>query len=354
MKEPLKKIPSRLKELDVLRGVAAVAVLLSHYTAMFDFQHGLKNSLGFTVTAGNYGVFLFFAISGFVILLTLHRCETSMDFAVSRFSRIFPAYWAAVLLTSLFLWWLSPEVAPGIKQIVANFTMVQKFFGIQHVDKVYWTLNVELSFYCWMLLCFKLRLLSRLNLVIAGALLFQLCASLVQKYTGHMLPQGVKVIFLTEYVHLFCCGMLFLTAREKGWTPVSLLLLAWCLVNQTQVPFREFEWIPNSAWGTLAVAVVFGIMALVIHDKLEWAVTAPTLFLGTISYPLYLVHAEIGMAIMARLSEAGLSRWGGFLIAVASALLFATALTFLIEKPAMRWIRKKYAGWKHVSPEGVH
>ncbi len=112
MKEPQKRAFTRIKELDILRGVAAMEVMFSHYTGSYDYQHGLKNSLGFSVTDGNYGVFLFFAISGFVILLTLQNCATALDFAISRFSRIFPAYWAAILLTSATLAWLAPLGLP--------------------------------------------------------------------------------------------------------------------------------------------------------------------------------------------------------------------------------------------------
>lgn len=340
-----RKTDHRIQELDVLRGVAAIGVLLSHYTAEYDHHHGLKKSLGFSFTFGSYGVLLFFVISGFVILLTLRNCRTALDFAVSRFSRIFPAYWAAIVVTALMLAWQHPP-GPGIAAVLANFTMLNKFMGYQHVDLVYWTLNVELSFYCWMLLCFKLRLLSRLNLVIAGALFFQLCASLLQRCAGISLPQGVKVIFLTEYVHLFCCGMLFLEAREKGWRPVPLLLLGWCVVNQALVPYRQFEWIPDTRWGIAIVLLVIAIMALVNDRKFAWAVTGPTLFFGTISYTLYLLHAEIGMAIMGKLSDGGMARWPGFVIAVAVSILLATALTYTVEKPAMRWIRKKYSAWK--------
>jgi peptidoglycan/LPS O-acetylase OafA/YrhL len=44
---------------------------------------------------------LFFIVSGYVIFMTLHRTREPMDFVVSRFSRLFPAYWAAVVLTFL-------------------------------------------------------------------------------------------------------------------------------------------------------------------------------------------------------------------------------------------------------------
>ena len=91
--QPPKPPPIR-GELDALRGMAAMAVVVFHYTTrarnngvqLFDFE------------IGHYGVQLFFCVSGFVIYWTLERSKTLMDFAVSRFSRLYPAYWAAIAL----------------------------------------------------------------------------------------------------------------------------------------------------------------------------------------------------------------------------------------------------------------
>ncbi len=336
---------SRIKELDVLRGIAALAVLLSHYTSMYDFQHGLDNSLGFSVSGGCYGVLLFFVISGFVILMTLCKCKTALDFPVSRFSRIFPAYWVALILTFFLLRLLKPN-PPGVVDLLVNFTMLQRFLGFKHLDAVYWTLNVELSFYCWMFLVYRLGLLERLNRIVAGALLFQLGASLWQTSKGIHASQGLQAVFLLEYVHLFCAGMLFYQIKQNGWNLQAGLLLCWCLINHIFIPFRWFPWIPLNHWGVVAVFAVFVTMTLVVSGRLGWIVSVPTVFLGTISYPLYLLHDEVGRALMDRLSQWGFSRWEGFGCSLGIVLLLATALTFLVEQPSLKWIRRKYAELK--------
>ena len=89
----------RLVEIDALRGVAALAVVLFHYTTRFTelFKPGTLPTISFP--GGHYGVNLFFIISGFVIFMTLEKTARPLDFVVSRFSRLFPAYWAAIFLT---------------------------------------------------------------------------------------------------------------------------------------------------------------------------------------------------------------------------------------------------------------
>src|SRR5947208_2292947 len=97
----------RFAELDALRGIAAVMVVIFHYT--WRSEKVLPGANGFThgLSWGYFGVELFFAISGFVILMTLRQTKTSSDFVVSRFARLFPAYWAAIILTSIIVVGLS-------------------------------------------------------------------------------------------------------------------------------------------------------------------------------------------------------------------------------------------------------
>jgi peptidoglycan/LPS O-acetylase OafA/YrhL len=91
----------RVVELDVFRGVAALWVAMFHLTLRYDeaFLHQpapLKPLLD-----GTYGVELFFMISGFVILMTLQRSRSWVDFAVHRFARLYPAYWLSVACACL-------------------------------------------------------------------------------------------------------------------------------------------------------------------------------------------------------------------------------------------------------------
>ncbi len=79
----------RIKERDALRGLAALAVVLFHYTTQFEKLFGHSNELSWSMPYGDLGVHLFFMISGFVI---------------SRFSRLYPAYWLAIILTTAVVW----------------------------------------------------------------------------------------------------------------------------------------------------------------------------------------------------------------------------------------------------------
>jgi peptidoglycan/LPS O-acetylase OafA/YrhL len=224
--------------------------------------------------------------------------------------------------------------------------MLERVFGLDHIDPVYWTLDVELSFYGWMLLLFLAGALEKIEKVIPFVLAVQLLLSLYSRWTGHVYSQGIKDLFLIEYAHLFCAGMLFYQAWADRFTWPRLALLAWCLCNHSLAPFRDFDWIPPVLWGDVAVGMIFLIMYFVVRGLLRWLVHPVFLFLGTISYPLYLVHNEIGKAVMEDLGARGWSRWPGFFVAACVSFCIAIGISFLVEKPVMRWIRQKYAAWK--------
>jgi peptidoglycan/LPS O-acetylase OafA/YrhL len=92
----------RLKELDSLRGLAALSVLFLHYTLSYGTEIGWIAGKPLVVfSLARTGVAIFFVISGFVIYHSLQRAETLRDFAVARFARLYPAYYTCMALTGV-------------------------------------------------------------------------------------------------------------------------------------------------------------------------------------------------------------------------------------------------------------
>ncbi|WP_246956565.1 acyltransferase family protein [Brachybacterium sp. Marseille-Q7125] len=83
--------PGRFRELDDLRGIAAVAVVWSHLTTGYDSKYPDEPSAPVDLGWGAYGVQLFFLISGFVILMTVQRVQRPSGFVISRLARLFPS-----------------------------------------------------------------------------------------------------------------------------------------------------------------------------------------------------------------------------------------------------------------------
>src|SRR5260221_8118683 len=98
--------PARLAGLDVLRGCAAGAVMLHHHGQYYDVLFPGRTPLVFDMGPGHFGVELFFIISGFVILMSIERSKTVRAFAISRVTRLVPAFLVALLLaTTILIFW---------------------------------------------------------------------------------------------------------------------------------------------------------------------------------------------------------------------------------------------------------
>jgi peptidoglycan/LPS O-acetylase OafA/YrhL len=325
----------RLTEIDSLRGIAAMLVVLFHFTTRYDELFGHSTAPIAALPWGHLGVNLFFMISGFVIFMTLEKTRQSLDFVVSRFSRLYPAYWAAVLLTFVLTHWLGlPGKLVGADTALANLSMVHSFFNIPNVDGVYWTLEIELIFYAWALLAFRLRLLSKIHLLFGALFIVRLAYWWCETRLHVDLPWQVYRLLIIKVIPWFAAGVMAYRlasaaaapARDIAVVVAAVLVLA--LVDG-----------PGLALLLAALSVVLYAAA---KGSLAFLNNRALVFLGTISYTLYLVHENIGWALMLRLEKSGLDANAAIAVTLAVALLLATLLTKLVEQPAMRWVRERY------------
>ena len=325
---------ARVVELDALRGIAAVAVVAYHYTTLYRQQIGHVGGLPLEFAFGNYGVHLFFLISGFVIFMTLERTRTTMDFVVSRFSRLFPAYWAAMAITASVVYTvgLSGQRLHA-HDLLLNVTMVQDFLGAEELDGSYWTLEVELFFYAQMLVWFTLGLLGRIRWIIGVWLLLAALEGMFEKLGWHF-SYALRELLILRFIPFFALGILFYRLRthpaeRRG--DLAMIVLALLAIGIGQKPVL-----------LLTAVVCCAIFALFVRGWLRFLNLPLFAFVGGISYTLYLVHQSVGFVVIYRLEHAGAPAWAAVLLSVALAFALAVLLHRVVEKPAMDWIRAEW------------
>lgn len=330
-------VSSRLLDLDVFRGVAALAVVFYHYTVVYGKKFGYTEEPAFALTYGHYGVQLFFILSGFVIFLTLLRTQAPLDFVVSRFTRIFPLYWVAVILAFLVLTFSTlPVEHPDLTRLFANFFLFEPWFGFEMLDGVYWSLMVELIFYFWMFCVLVTGQLHRIVWFCCGWLALTWLAHGILIVTGDF-PWYLKEIFIVEYAHLFIAGILFYRAYSDGWKRPEIVVLAFCLISELFV----------GGWqGFLLIAFFFAAFALFVNGKLGWIAVKPMVFLGSISYAFYLVHQNLSYAVMHHLYSYGFPNYLVMAVALVVSIAAAALLTIFFEQPMLGWTRRTYKNWK--------
>ena len=307
--------PIRYYEIDFLRFLAALAVVLYHFTYR-GFHAGHLSPveyprLGSFFKYGYLGVELFFIISGYVVLLSAQG-KTVGQFFTSRAMRLYPAYWVACTLTFVVVRLLGPSrSAVGwsplfdvpVRAYAANLTMLHSFMGYGHVDGVYWTLTIELLFYFWVAVAIGFGWLRHLPLVLAIWLGYAALAG-----TGY--NQGVfGEVFFPRYAPFFIAGMVFYllqTGQARRWQLYALLAGAFVLSMrsaktlslETATFFHDSFSVPITCG---IIALFFLLFLLIAHRKLRLAGAAWLVWAGALTYPIYLLHHNMGYVAMQRL-----------------------------------------------------
>lgn len=330
--------PGRLRGLDALRGLAALSVVLYHYTTIYQTHFGPYASAPlFSFINGHFGVELFFCISGFVILGTIERTASLQRFAVARFARIYPAYFVCALITLGTLQVAGLHLPPlHAKAIAVNATMLASFNGTDLIDPSYWTLSYEVLFYAgaaivWSFLGGRRHLEWLCLAWLAGSLIGHL-------YPWVALHHRLSVLLNIEYANLFVAGMMLYCLTQGSRTRLTAPTLGAALLMTLFPP--EFNRGHISQPVYIAMIAVFCLVIWLIADTGgRFLDVKPLVFVGEISYSLYLVHQIVGFAIIRMLLHAGAGTNLAIFLTVSLMISVAFALRTLVEKPAERWIK---------------
>ncbi|UUL77452.1 acyltransferase [Pseudarthrobacter sp. Fe7] len=328
-----------------------------HYTAVFgNLFWGVPSREVFpklsAVTAyGAMGVQLFFIISGFVILMSAHGRSVG-QFAASRISRLFPAYWTAVLLAAFLLLAVTHGDMNNVRwtDALLNLTMLQQSVGVSSLDGVFWTLWVELLFYVTIAF-FLWRGMTHQRLL-AFVFLWPLLGMLAIQADSKLL----EALLIPDYSPLFAVGIGLYLVHSQGhslvrWLAVGVNTLLAC--HQTADRFLPamsqstgHPLPPDTAW--LVILGFVAIVSLVTTTPLRHAGWRWMSIAGALTYPLYLVHEMWGWWIIKSL-HAVLGPWP----TVAVALAFSLTLAWLIHRIVERRFtgRLKKAVLRSLPPE---
>ncbi|MCW2918980.1 MAG: Peptidoglycan/LPS O-acetylase OafA/YrhL [Actinomycetia bacterium] len=339
----------RLSELDLLRFVAAAAVMLHHFTGVRYYTpwgdaRKVFPELAPVTSFGYLGVQLFFVVSGFVILMSAWG-RTPGEFAGSRFVRLFPAYWFSVVLTLLVF--LGSGIAPGypvskegpLLRLLPNLTMLQDGIGAPESEPVYWTLWIELHFYALIVLLVWRGVSYRGCVIFMGTWLL---AGTFAQEANHTL---LKAILIPACAPYFIAGMAFFLIYRHGSNLVMWLLIGvcWALGIYSSVrqvnPFVTWPGLDEKAIPAIITAI-FVVMALVSTHRLSWLRWRGLTVLGSLTYPLYLVHETISRPLISALHPE-FGRWTVLGIIVAASVLGAWLTHRCVERPLQRWMRPR-------------
>lgn len=333
----------RVQALDWIRGLACLGVVLYHYTTRYSelFPGAMGETACFSW--GYMGVAVFFILSGYLSFAVLTGTESLGSFAVKKIKRLYPVYWIGVIVTFLLCTLFLPSRSVDMKSGIFNLTMLQSFVGIEPVDGAYWTLACELVFYA---VVGVVAVTWKKGKAFPGIALAWSIALLL--YRGWNSTSAVSTIlgklWIRDYGHMFLLGSsLFFLKKGKGWADGCL-----CLATIVLSVIYQF-WVHPWEYGIfvlLAGALVFAAQEYEgrggTYPAVLRAAMKPLTFLASISYPLYLLHQNIGYIILQELNRVGLQSPWIVGIPLGLMILVAYLLHRFVELPCarMKWPKK--------------
>ena len=343
----LKKKSKRILELDALRAISCLNLLLFHFTFVYQNKYGFESPLGFAFPYGKYGVQLFFMLSGLVNAMTLLSKRKPGDFIAARCIRIFPSYWL-MILASLVLFASMPmfQTTPTISSTLANASTMPRLFGYDTMEPVTWTLQIEMLFYGFLMIALMTGWIDRPLRLMCAAVGISLASCLFFDWYFVHRPgsiwngrfEVIENLFFMRNLPLFAMGILLneiRSGRGKAWKH-CLGILGSALAFHA-IDLRDH----NPA----ATALLFSLLALSAYGKIPVLRFKPLLFVSTISYSLYLFHNNAGCALMAWLESLGVSPQISVVLGTVFAIAIGAAVTFWFEQPITR---KLQAGYAHI------
>ncbi|GAA4993875.1 acyltransferase [Yinghuangia aomiensis] len=334
----------RLAALDGFRFAAAMMMVLYHYAG---YAGGVSGGAwagrrttdlfgGFSDVAayGWTGVELFFLISGFVICMSTWGRGLG-DFFRSRVVRLYPAYWVAVLATAAVLTlWPQVRQGPSYSDMLMNLTMLHEPMGVKSVDGVYWTLWAELRFY----LLFGLLVVWRgvtYRRTVLFCVLWLAAVAVSTQMGGGMLSVAVQ----PRYAAFFIGGVAFYLIHRFGPDPLlwGIVGMSWLFAQHAiavEAPRQVDGNHPHLSVSVCIALVTFfylimAILALGLLDRVTWnGLTV----MGALTYPLYLIHEDIGWTLIYD-GSGHMNAWALLAAVTAGAIAAAYILNRCVERP---------------------
>lgn len=360
---------SRDEALDGLRAIAALMVVFYHC--------GVQLQVPPFVVPGYSGVHLFFVLSGYLIsrpfwarLLHEQPLPSLRKYAARRFVRIYPTYFVA-LVVFVAMRFAGNLHAPTLTEVMLHLLLVFNWGDAAQflaINIAMWTLAIEAQFYVMLPMAAAVAKKFAPARGRAGPLLVSVVFGIIGWVSRGLeyrstLPGELRFRLPFSFLDLFAAGMIvaYLELGHATLFRARLLLRKGLLLCAVVLLLGTNYWLVaagGSDWltpPTLALACFYPtliclafallLLALVtrVHDRVPVLTSAPLVFVGQISYSMYLFHVGIGYFLLTRLPR-GPSQWLGShppvyaLVQLGPVLVISYVAYRLVERPSLRWV----------------
>ena len=335
-----------LPSLDGLRGIAALAVVGSHFENL--------SAIDLHLQAAGAAVDFFFILSGFVIAQAYeHRLGQGLtwrDYMALRLNRLYPAILGGVIAGLVVTSLAGETLDPGL---VAQFLLLPVLAGpAMHGGELFPLNGPQWSLFLELVANGLHALVSRwLTIPVLIAILVLSAAAL----TVTSLAYGSLDVGWSRanawggpprVAFGFFMGVLLFRLRDRGWKAPKVPYLVICLALAVCL----FRWFPQlGGFAARDIAKVLVVLPVLVWLALEADIPSPwaplARYLGILSYPLYAIHVPLlrGFEVLlGQLFEAppGAAWW----LALGATLMLGAAFERFYDAPIRAWLRLRRAG----------
>jgi peptidoglycan/LPS O-acetylase OafA/YrhL len=298
----------RSQAIDYMRAFSILWVMAYHFVALPIFKTGL------------HGVLEFFIISGYCIAISAEHSRSAWHFYGKRVGRLMPALIVcgliSVTLKNIAPWLIDPSRQASFKDAFVTWISLPALNTLRipytYPDGAYWSLAIEFKFYA--------LIFGAIAIGLRRLALFAVCAFVVLKM--FILPDRAHEI---SYFPFFIAG-LSIAELHRGRVLTGAAGLVFALVSMLVAGFDTGS-IPMGISTCEVLWVGSVVLLLAGHFSVPAKVASalrPLSYIGVISYPLYLLHQDIGHML---LNLVNVSDSGNVLSAVETVLVIS--LTFI-------------------------
>lgn len=259
---------------DILRGVSCLLVVLYHFT--FRFHEIFKvGNVHFLFKYGFLGVPVFFVLSGILIFKSLVYQPSIKLFYLKRFFRIYPTYIVCMVITFCVTNFLFiTERSVGFKDFLLNFFVISDYIGGKYVDSSYWSLAIEILFYALAPFLFK-------RIMFFHGLIF---ISFINLYFHFYF---LSALTLFGWLNFFYLGYL-ISVSSKIFSKLYFFKYLIVFINIFYLFGLEY----------LVVSIMIYFFDKVNLNYFNYTLQSFIMFIADVSFPLYLLHQNIGYYII--------------------------------------------------------
>lgn len=286
----------RIKELDYLRGMAAVGIMLYHYFKWLYIYQGAQSVIG---RLSVYGVEIFYILSGITLYFIYHKSisldkKSLLNYFAKRCFRIFPLFWLSIFMALLL----------GLKHTnLLHFCLnVSGLFGFftweKYIAPGSWSIGNELVFYLifpFVLLIYRTKKILYYIILLGLLLIFNHFAFQVFNPNDSLHNQWTNFVNPLNHLFLFVVGMtipiVFTSKLNSALVPLILIIVGVTILfiypsgsDGIHLLYGLNRWIFSVA--SILICVGFYLIDL----KIPEIINQPFQRLGEISYSIYLLH----------------------------------------------------------------